>query len=121
YGGLPFGARPSGPCRLERRFKLQPQLPGQWVPTATIADVLVLGAAGSGSCRPVCKTRGPGSISGVASTKINSLRPHSQEVLRSGVAPGVTRQNARRRGASESVRPFFPLAAPDRLIPRIPS
>src|SRR5262249_39859775 len=39
------------PCRLERRFKLQPQLPGQTVPTAvrysaTIADVLVLGAAG---------------------------------------------------------------------------
>jgi hypothetical protein len=39
------------PRRLERRFKLQPQLPGQTVPTAvrysaTIADVLVLGAAG---------------------------------------------------------------------------
>ena len=36
------------PRRLERRFKLQPQLPGQTVPTAvrysaTIADVLVLG------------------------------------------------------------------------------
>src|SRR6516225_525564 len=25
YGGLSFGA---GPCRLERRYKLQPQLPG---------------------------------------------------------------------------------------------
>ena len=38
-------------CRLERRFKLQPQLPGQSMPTAvrysaTIADILVLGAAG---------------------------------------------------------------------------
>src|SRR5262249_31743468 len=52
YGGLSFGARSSSPRRrLERRFKLQPQLPGQSMPTAvrysaTIADILVLGAAG---------------------------------------------------------------------------
>jgi len=37
----------SRPPRLERRFKLQPQLPGQSVPTAVrYSATLVLGAAG---------------------------------------------------------------------------
>ena len=42
-----MGVRSSRPCLLERRFKLQPQLPGQSMPTAvrysaTIADILSL-------------------------------------------------------------------------------
>src|SRR5262249_32250396 len=76
------------PCLLERRFKLQPQLPGQSVPTAprysaTIADGPVLGAAGQGFPLP-CEVRIVGDEEKAIVNALNALRPRYTYVFTTG-------------------------------------